>query len=406
MTTHCTPKRLFAASLLATAVSGLAWPAYALDADDFATKVAALAGQGGAKMSFSAVEPDGDTIVLKSVRLVSPGDPAVEIGDVTFTGVEEEDDGGYYVEQALFGDIETEKEGVSLSVADIELSGLTVPAEVNYESLDSLAMYEEFSTGAVLVQKAGKEIFSMSGMTQEVNRADDGSSVGVTMEGADMAIDLSQIEDPKARDALSELGYTTVNGDFKIDGVWEVEPGILNLREYSLTLDDVGRVAMTLEMSGYTLDFIKGMQQAQAAAAANPDPKAAQQAMGFAMMGMLQQLSFNSASIHFEDDSVTGKALAYAGKKQGVTGEQMGQSLKFMLPLMLGQLGVPALQQQIAAAANAYLDNPQNLTITAKPASPVAVPVIMGAGMGDPRTLVDLLNVQVTANDPTLLCCK
>ena len=163
---------------------------------------------------------------------------------------------------------------------------------------------------------------------------------------------------------------------------------------------------MSLEISGYTLEFIKGLQEAQAASAANPDRKAAQQAMGFAMMGMLQQLSFNSASIQFQDDSLTGKALDYAGKQQGVSGEQMGQSLKFMLPMMLGQLGIPALQQQISAAASAFLENPQTFTITARPANPVEVPMIMGAGMGDPKSLVDLLNVQVTANDPVLMCCE
>ena len=90
----------------------------------------------------------------------------------------------------------------------------------------------------------------------------------------------------------------------------------------------------------------------------------------------------------------------------GVTGEQMGQSLKFMVPLMLGQLGIPALQQQVTAAANAFLDNPQSFSITARPANPVAVPVLLGAGMGDPKSLVDLLNVQVTANEPVMLCCK
>jgi hypothetical protein len=148
------------------------------------------------------------------------------------------------------------------------------------------------------------------------------------------------------------------------------------------------------------------MQQAQAAAAANPDPEAAQQAMGFAMLGMLQQLSFNSASVRFDDASVTEKALTFAGKQQGMSGDQMRMAIKGMMPLMLGQLGLPALQQQISAATNIYLDNPGNITISAKPASPVAVPVIMGAGMGDPKTLVDLLNVQVTANDPVVLCCK
>ena len=406
MTIHFPSKRLLAAALLSTTLSGLAVPAFALDADDFATKVAAVANQGGVKMSFAAVEPDGDTIVLTSVRLQAPGDPALEFGDITFTGVEEDSDGGYYVEETVFADIDMEKEGIRFTVADIELYGLTVPAEPAYETMDNIVFYEGLSTGRIGVEKDGKETFSMASMTQEVNRAEDDSSVSLTMDGTDMAIDLSEIDDPKAKAALSELGYTNLTGDFKIDGQWEVEPGIFDMREYSISLDNVGRLAMSLQISGYTLEFIKALQQAQTAAATNPDPKAAQQAMGFAMMGMLQQLSFNSASIQFQDDSVTSKALAYAGKQQGVTGEQMGQSLKFMVPLMLGQLGIPSLQQQITAAAGAFLDNPQTFTITAKPASPVAVPVIMGAGMGDPKSLVDLLNVQVTANDPVLLCCQ
>ncbi|MDP2122021.1 MAG: hypothetical protein Q8K28_19145 [Hoeflea sp.] len=406
MTIQYSPKRLLAASLLVTSVSALAWPALALDADDFATKVAAVASQGGAKMSFSSVEPDGATIVLRSVRLQAPGDPALELGDITFAGVEEDSDGNYSVEQAMFADINTEQEGIRVTVADIELYGLTVPAEPDYSSMDTVVFYEGFSTGRIAVQDGGKETFSMTSMTQEVERADDDSSVGFTMDGTGLAINLSGIDNPKAREALSALGYTQLTGDFRIDGKWEVEPGILAIREYSLNLDDVGRLAMSLEVSGYTLAFIEAMQQAQTAASTNPNPEAAQQAMGFAMMGMLQQLSFNSASIQFQDDSVTGKALAYAGKQQGVTGEQMGQSLKFMVPLMLGQLGIPALQQQITAATSAFLDNPQTFTITAKPARPVGVPMIMGAGMGDPKSLVDLLNVQVTANDPVLMCCK
>lgn len=381
-------------------------PALALDADDFATKVAAVASQGGAKMSFASIEPDGDTVVLKAARFEAPGDKPVEIGDITFEGIEDENDGSYYVEQTLFSDIDVNEDGVRVTIVDLELSGLTIPAEPVYDTIDNIMFYEGFSTGKIRVQKDRKEVFSMSGVTLEVDRADDDSSVSMVMDGSDIAIDLSQIEDPKAKEALTELGYTTLTGDFKLDGVWEVEPGTFSLREYSLSLDDIGQLAMSLQISGYTLEFIKAMQQAQAAAAANPDPEAAQQAMGFAMLGMLQQLSFNSASVRFDDASVTEKALTFAGKQQGMSGDQMRMAIKGMMPLMLGQLGIPALQQQISAATNIYLDNPGNITISAKPASPVAVPVIMGAGMGDPKTLVDLLNVQVTANDPVVLCCK
>ena len=406
MTIQFTSMRLLSASVLVAALSGLAAPAMALDADDFATKLSAMTSQTGTRLSFAAVEPDGSTIVLKSVRVDSPGEPSFTLGDITFKGVEEEDDGSYYVSQAVFAAIETSEGDNTVSIDGIEVSGLTVPVDSAAGGLDSMLWYEGFSTGEISVENKGATVFSMAGLDLDVERAEDASQVKVTMTGSDLEIDLSKVEDPKAKDALKQLGYETVTGDLKLDGSWDSQSGIINLEEYSLALDDVGRLALSLEISGYTAEFITSMQQAQTAAAANPDPQAAQQAMGFAMLGMLQQLSFKSASIQFQDDSVTGKALDYAGKQQGVSGEQMGQSLKFMLPLMLGQLGIPALQQQIAAAASAYLDNPQTFTITAKPANPVAVPVIMGAGMGDPKSLVDLLNVQITANDPVLLCCK
>ncbi|MEM5473317.1 hypothetical protein WNZ14_16425 [Hoeflea sp. AS60] len=400
MTIQFTSKRLFSASVFVAALSGFTMPAMALDADDFATKLSAMTSQTGTKLSFSAVEPDGSTVVLKSVRVESPGKPAFDMGDVTFKGVEEEDDGSYFVDEAVFDTIEITERQNKVSIDGIEVSGLTVPVDATASSLDGIVGYEGFSTGEISVENAGANVFSMAGLELDIERADDESQVKMLMTGSDLKIDLSQVKDPKAKDALTQLGYENLTGDLKLDGSWDKQSGIINMKEYSLTLDDVGRLALALEISGYTPEFITSMQQVQSAAAANPDPQAAQQARGFAMLGMLQQLSFKSASIRFEDGSLTEKALGYAGKQQGVSGDDMRMALKGMLPLMLGQLGIPALQQQISAAASTYLDNPENLTISAIPANPVAVPVLMGAGMGDPRSLVDLLNVQVTANKP------
>ncbi|MDF1607166.1 hypothetical protein PZ897_03150 [Hoeflea sp. YIM 152468] len=406
MTFQLNTRRLLSSVVLVAALSSFALPALALDPDDFATKFAAVASQGGAQMSFASIEPAGGAIVLKSMRFEAPGQPAVELGDVTFNGVEEIEDGSYFVDQTGFDDIEFRSGPAKVSISDLEISGLVIPAEAVFDTLDNILFYESFSTGKINVEQDGADVFSMASLDLDVDRADDDSRVAIEMTGSGIGIDLGQIDDAKAKQALADLGYTSLTGDLKLDAAWEVEPGTINLREYSLTLDEVGRIAMSLHISGYTLDFIQAMQEAQTGAASSPDSQATQQAMGFAMMGMLQQLSFNSASIRFDDASVTEKALSYAGKQQGISGEQMRQSVKFMLPLMLGQLGIPALQQQISEAASVYLDNPQNLTISARPASPVAVPMIMGAGMGNPKSLVDLLNVQVTANDPVEFCCK
>jgi hypothetical protein len=116
------------------------------------------------------------------------------------------------------------------------------------------------------------------------------------------------------------------------------------------------------------------------------------------MMGLLQQLTFNSASIRFDDASITKRVLDYVGAQQGVTGDQLAQSLKGMVPILVAQMKMPDLQNQISTAVSAFLDNPKNLEIKAAPASPVAVPMIMGAAMGAPQTLPQVLGVNVTAN--------
>jgi hypothetical protein len=172
----------------------------------------------------------------------------------------------------------------------------------------------------------------------------------------------------------------------------------MDVTEYAFDFDNIGRLDINLSLSGYTLQFIKSLQEAMKAAEANPDKAAGQQALGMAMMGLMQQLTYNGASIRFDDAGITSKVLDYAGKQQGVDGKQFAQSVKGMLPMMLAQMNMPELQNQIVEAANAYLDDPKSIQVSAEPAQPLPFPQIMGAAMGNPADVVKTLNVQVTAN--------
>lgn len=147
------------------------------------------------------------------------------------------------------------------------------------------------------------------------------------------------------------------------------------------------------------MPFIKSLQEAAKQAEANQNKEEAQQALGLSMLGLMQQLSFESAQIRFDDASITKRALDYAGSQQNISGQQMADSLKAMTPIMLAQLNIPELQNAISAAVSTFLDNPKNLTLAAAPAKPVPFPMIMGAAMGAPNTLPQVLGVKVTAND-------
>ena len=95
------------------------------------------------------------------------------------------------------------------------------------------------------------------------------------------------------------------------------------------------------------------------AADANPNKEEGVQAMGLSMMGLIQQLTFNSASIRFDDAAITKRVLDYVSSQQGISGDQLALSLKGMVPLMMAQLDVPELQNQVSTAVNSYLDAPE-----------------------------------------------
>ncbi|MND78840.1 hypothetical protein D3C80_705610 [compost metagenome] len=156
---------------------------------------------------------------------------------------------------------------------------------------------------------------------------------------------------------------------------------------------------MAFSLSGYTLDFVRSANETARAMEANPNKEQAEQAANLAMLGLMQRLTFNSAMISFADDGITEKALDVVGKQQGTSGDQLAQMIKAMTPIVLAQYNIPELQNALSQAVNTYLDNPGSLTITAQPPSPVPFPMILGAGMGAPNTLPQVLGVTVKAND-------
>ena len=382
------------------AAFAFASPAFALDGADVLKKINAAYSVQGAAVEAKSIAVNGSTVTLSGVTFGTAADPAqkIPVGNVTLDGVEE-DKGGYTIEKMSFDNVKFAQEGIAVDATDIYMTGVSVPADTNTGKLDSMLFYEEAHSGPVIVKIGEKESFSVAETNTTMTKSDDDSTVSFDLNASGFKADLSGVTDPKTKDAIDKLKVQTLNGDLTINGSWEVAPGTLTVEEYALDLKDVGRLNMAFSFSGYTLNFIKSMQEAVKAQAANPNKEQADQAAGLAMLGLMQQLSFNSAEISFDDASITKRAIDYAAGEQGMTGEQLAQTIKGMVPIMMAQLNVPELQNAVSAAVNTYIDDPKNFTISAAPAKPVPFPMIMGAAMGAPNTIPQVLGVTVTANE-------
>ena len=374
------------------------WAA-ALDAEDFAKKFAAAYAAQGAEITYGSASGQGDTIVINDVTMEMPGEEeGLNFGDLTFNGVSEDGSGGYKAESLTEDKIEFSAEDVTFSVSDLKVENLHVPAEPGGNTLDDLLFYDAVSTGPIVLNVEGSDVFQASRSVTKTSKNSDNTRVDFDARIDGLEVDLGAVEDAQARQAIDGMGYQNINGDIVINGYWALPTGEITLSEYALTLDDVGRLDLQFSISGYTLEFIKGLQQMQEQMASQTDDAKAQQAMGLAMMGMMQQLTFNSMSIRFDDASLTNKILDMVASQQGMSRDQMVQGLQGMLPLVLAQLQNPEFQQQVTEAVSLYLSDPKSIEISAKPDAPLPFASIAGSAMGAPQTLPQVMNVSVTAN--------
>ena len=81
----------------------------------------------------------------------------------------------------------------------------------------------------------------------------------------------------------------------------------------------------------------------------------------------MQQLTFNSASIRWDDDSLTKKVLDFVASSQGQKPEDIANQAKAIVPFLMAQLNNAELTQQVTEAVTKYLDEPKSIEISAEP---------------------------------------
>ncbi len=371
--------------------------AYAVDGNAVAARLKAVYAEQGGTVDYSSVETNGSTVVLKDTKVSTAGvKESFNTGDVTLTDVSDVSGGGFKIGAMTMPDINFSPEGEpdsKISVDGIRLEGITLPAEGATEPLAKILQYEKAEVKHVNVNSKGKDIFTADNMTATVSPLTETSPVTFTSNVERFKADLSDVQDPKTKDALKALGYETVSGKIEMNGSWNVSDGRLNIEKMDFAADDAGTLGLKLDISGYTLDFIKGLQEATKKMDGKPD-----EAQSMAMLGLMQQLSFTGASIRFDDDSATYKALDYVAKQQGAKRSALISQAKVIVPMAAAQLGNAEFAQSLGTAVNTYLDNPKTIEIKAAPAKPVPFAIIAAGGVADPKSLIKTLGVTVSAN--------
>ena len=387
----------------------LAFPfnsAVAQEASAVAERIKASAAAQGTVLDWTGVTGDASSMVLEGVTVKAANmDAALAIGNVTLSGIVEEN-GGYRVETTTTSPISTTSEGVTFDMSSMLIRGWNIPAENPADPLDTLSLWDSAEIASMTFKMADKTVFSIAGVSSTVTRPADGKPMDFTGGIASFTGDLSGIKDPQTKAVVDAFGYQTINGSYKAEGTWNLADGRLNITQNDITVENAGKFGFKFDFGGYTLDFIKQMQEVQKKMAAQPAGETNSSA-DMEMLGLMQQLSLSGATIRFDDASLTGKILDYVANQQGQKRENIVNLAKAGLPFALMQLQLPDLAAAISPAVNAYLDDPRSIEIKAAPPAPVPFTMLGGAAMANPndpgataKAIWSMLGVTVTANQP------
>lgn len=393
--THLKPKlRSLAASALLLAT--LPQLAHAQSADEVAERLKALLDHQGIQVSWTGIASRGDGLVLQGVSAVVEGlEGATPIGDFTLSGISQDGD-MILVDRVTMPNYAHAQEAMRLSINGIEMTGLRLPKVSAADALSTVMLYDSTSIGEISFTVAGQEIVAIRQLNAEMEADDDGT---YTFTGAVEAffVDLAMVEDAQSKAVINALGYQTIKGYVEMAGTWNPQDGRLILDQYDTSISDAGTIGMTLDISGYTPQFIQALRDIQTRMAATGGQD--QSAQGMAMLGLMQQINLHGATIRFDDDNLTDKVLSFVAAQQGAQPSDIKNQAKAVLPFALAQAGNPELTAAVSAAVNRFLDNPESLEISVQPASPMPFALVAASAMTAPQSLPQQLGFGITANE-------
>lgn len=372
--------------------------ALAADADAFGQRLQALLAQQGGSMTYESALSEGDNVVLKGLAFGS-GEERMALGDVTFEDVSGSTAEGWRVERIPIADVTETNDRSTVEVSDMEIEGLELigtqpPADVPDAKRMAQIFFDSARIGSVNVMRGDDDLFTLDGASFTNEITDDGT-FNSSLESGDFTVNFPADDPDEVPQTMRTIGYESLTGSLGFESTWEPETGRIAVDPFTLQVANAGDLTQTYAITGYTSEVARSLQQVQEQMAQNPGNS---DNSGMAMMGILAQLSIESASISFEDDSLTEKLLDYYGKQYGMTPEQVADAAVQSVQAVAASLQNPDFQNEVTEAVRTFLADPQSIEIAIDPQAPIPAMQVMGAVMGAPQTLPQVLSLSVTAN--------
>lgn len=357
--------------------------ALAATEEEITSALESLIESGDAPISVELGTPTSqdDTLVYENVVVTATGeDPSTTtIDSLTITGGDVNEAGGLVAEQILAEGISNASGETTATVRSFEAVNVDVAPAA--EGQEPGGRVDAITIEGINVVEPETPPVNIETVSFEASDYRDGYPHAVRLAIEGIEVDPSQApEGDETAEQLKALGYDTLSLSVLGSGRWDEASGDLVIEELTIEGDEMGALTISGELGGFTADLVAKLDQP------NPPPE------------LMEQITISSATVTFEDESLTGRVLDTQASEMGTDRATFVEQITAAMPLMLTMLQNPSFQDEVAGAVTTFLKDPQTITVSVEPSSPVSILSVIGTAQMAPQSLPDMLNVDITAN--------
>lgn len=339
---------------------------------------------GEVTFASSSYDPASDEVTITEFKAAPPAgeDGKLEVEQIVITGPKTPEDGTFSADSIILttGYVEG-KDDQKLTFNKVTEIEVYMPTKAMADAQGDVVTYtlvREMIVEDMMISPDPE--LPISRIHYSRGALDDNipQSISIKIEG--MEIKAEEIDDPDARAAITDLGYEMLNLDVALDWQWDSASSGSEIGPIKVTVANAGGYELTTSLGGITRELLTAKDSEEA-------------------MELAQQITLKSLLLQYTDDSATGRALALAARKIGVSEEDVVALWLNQVRQGLAEAEMPeSFNEMVMTAMQKFLADPKNLSISINPPQPIPAAQIMGSVMFGPAALIPLLNIKVSAN--------
>lgn len=363
-------------------------PASAAEPDVIARSlVESVATLGRTEGGFAGARQDGDSVIVDGFHFTHPRWGKVSIPELTIRSPRPREGGGFSAESISFAAGSMESLGLTIRWQEGRLESPDVPSAAEIERSAARTLFSDLRLEGIAIEH------------ERLDRPVRIASIETTVEEAPAGSDRplrarTRIEDINftaqmvlhspllARFRawtvmLEQLGYEELVADVTIEGHVRNDRDGLEIEPVQVDIADVGTFTLGADFNHVPVSALV-------------DPSNWRAVSG--------KVELAETRLRFENHGLVDRLLDAYARMMGRTREQSAETLSALLPIIGELFRNPSFSASLQDAGSAFMKDPKSITFASTLSEPVLLTKVMAAARGAPRTLPEVLAIDVKAN--------